>query len=99
MTQAVIVVGQTFTATLETSLTSLSTYSNPRVYYKTPSGTKSYVTPTIVGTTMVATITPTLNPVTGRAGTWTFYPYVEGSGTIVYRGKSDHVIVSEEYQK
>ena len=98
MTQSIIVVGQTFTATLETSLASLGTYSNPRVYYKKPDGTKSYVTPSISGTTMIATITPTINPVTGKAGKWTFYPYVEGTGTIVYRGASDHIIVSEEYQ-
>jgi hypothetical protein len=99
MTQAVIVVGQTFQVTLETSLASLGTYNNPRVYYKKPDGTKGYLTPTISGTTMVATVTPSINPLTGRAGKWSFYPYVEGSGTIVYRGETDHVIVSEEYQQ
>lgn len=98
MTQSVIVVGQSFTATCETNLPGLSAYSNPRIYYKKPDGTKSYIVPTVVGTTMIATVTPAINPVNGKAGKWTFYPYVEGSGSIIYRGKSDKVIVSEEYQ-
>lgn len=107
MTQAVIVVGQTFTATCETSLASLGSYANPRLYYERPDGFRSFVEPTIVGTTMVGTITPALNPLTvsgggkwadGYAGTWRFYPYVEGSGTIVYRGKTDKVLVSKQFQ-
>jgi len=97
MTQAVIVVGQSFTVTCETSLT-LATYSNPRVYYKRPDGMQGFLTPTVSGTTMVGTITPTLNPLTGKAGVWRFYPYVTGSGTIVYRGETDKVIVSKVFQ-
>lgn len=107
MTQAVIVVGQTFTVTCETSLASLGSYSNPRVYYKRPDGYQGYLTPTVSGTTLIATVTPTVNPVNatwrgepiGYPGTWRFYPYVEGSGTIVYRGQTDRVIVSKEYQE
>lgn len=97
MTQAVIVVGQTFTVTCETGLASLGSYTNT-IKYKRPDGKQGTLTPTVSGTTLIGTITPTENPVTGKPGTWYFYTN-SVSGSIVFKGQTDHVLVSEEFQK
>jgi hypothetical protein len=97
MTQSVIVMGQTFTVTCETGLASLGSYTCT-IKYRRPDGVTGSLTPTVTGTTLIGTITPTENPVTGRAGKWSFYPNII-SGAIVYKGATDHVIVSKEYQE
>lgn len=95
--QSEIVVGQTFTVTCETGLDGLSGYTCT-VKYKRPDGVTGTLTPSVSGTTLIATITPTENPITGRPGKWYFYPNAV-SGSVVIKGKTDHVIVSKEFQE
>jgi hypothetical protein len=97
MSQDIIVLGQTFSVTCETELAGLDGYTCT-IRYKRPDGVTGSLTPTVTGTTLIGTITPTENPVTGRAGKWSFYPNII-SGAIVYKGATDHVIVSKEYQE
>lgn len=96
-----IKVGSTFDVTCDCSpLTGVDGFSNPRVYYRRPDGKQGYITPdTVTDSTMVARITPTENPLTGRAGTWQFYPYLTGTGTIVYRGQEATLVVHPEYRQ
>lgn len=87
--------GQQFTATCETSLANLgASYSNHRVYYKKPNGDVAYVTPTVSGTTLIATITLAINSLTDW-GMWEFQPYCEGSGSIPFRGDVDTLKVDK----
>lgn len=96
--QSVISVGQTFTVTCETLLSGLGGYTCV-IQYKRPDGTTGEISgPTVDGTTLIGTITPTLNPLTGRPGKWYFKPRIV-NGSITYYGETDHVIVSKEFQE
>lgn len=96
--QDVFTVGQTFTVTCETLLSGLGGYTCT-IQYKRPDGvTGDIASPTVDGTTLIATITPTMNPLTGRPGKWYFKPRII-NGSITYYGKTDHVIVSKEFQE
>lgn len=96
MSQAILVVGQTYTVTCETGLAGLSGYTCT-IKYRRPDGVTGTLTPTVSGTTLIGTVTTTINPVTGKAGKWSFYPNVV-SGSVVYKGATANVIVSEEFQ-
>mgnify|MGYP003522052354 CR=1 FL=1 len=96
MSQSIIVVGQSFDVTCETGLAGLGGYTCT-IKYKRPDGVTGSLTPTVTGTTLIGTITPTENPVTGTPGKWSFYPNII-NGSTVYKGATDHVIVSKEYQ-
>jgi len=94
-----IKVGQTFTVTLDTTpLVTLTSYSGHLIYYKRPDGKTGTITPDSVGlTSMVGTVSTTLNPLTGTPGVWEFYPYCI-NGSIILRGKEDFVEVHPQFR-
>ncbi len=92
-----------------TALLTLTDYTGHRIYYKRPDGKTSYIAvDTVTATTLKGTVDTTLNPISasnvpprwanGYPGSWEFYPYVPGSGSIVFRGKEDIVIVHPEWR-
>lgn len=97
MEQDVIVVGQDFEVRCETELAGLGSYTNT-IKYKRPDGVTGSLDATVSGTVLIAQVTSTINPVTGQPGKWSFYPNII-SGSITYKGKTDHVIVSKEFQE
>lgn len=109
MADEYIKVGSTFTVTLDTTpLTNLEDFSGWLVHYRRPDGTRGTLTPsTHTGSTMVAIVTPTINPLSvststkwrdGYPGAWEFYPYVQGSGSIEYHGKEGIVNVHSQFR-
>ncbi len=105
-----IKVGSTFTVTLDTTpLVTLTAYSGHLVKYKRPDGKTGTLTPdSVSASSVVATITPTINPLTnssgpekwrqGFAGAWEFYAYCVGSGSITFNSKEDIVIVHPQWR-
>lgn len=105
-----IKVGSTFTVTMDTTpLVTLTDYSGHLIYYRRPDGKTGTIVPDTVGaSSLVGTVTITLNPLTnatgpdkwknGYSGTWEFYPYCVGSGAVIYRGQEDFVVVHPEWR-
>jgi hypothetical protein len=101
-----IKVGSSFTVTMDTrdpvthaSLITLTDYTGHAGYYKRPDGKTGVIQATShTADVIVITIPVSLNPLTGRAGQWEFYPYCLGSGSIAFHGKEDFVVVHPQFR-
>jgi hypothetical protein len=105
-----IKVGSTFGVVCDTTpLVSLLSYPGALVRGRRPDGYVFFLTPdAITDTTLSATISITLNPLTvsgsdprwrrGYSGIWLFYAYVPGAGAAVFRGKDAPLNVHSEFR-
>lgn len=106
-------VGSTFTVTCDTrdprtgaSLITLTNYSGHKVYAKRPDNRVFILDiDSVTADVLVATVTPTQNPLTGTgkwangyAGNWEFYPYCVGSGSITFHGKEAILVVHPQWR-